>query len=275
MEKQAIELIGDNAIAASDVLNKQLEGCVAAIVHPDSFSVSDIERYQAHRRNYRAQLTTESVEDFISYADEQGQSRIFVDAKYKEGREMSARAIFDLGTVDAPLHADHEATLVLEPTAAFRAVRNINGTVIKQSQLADFIEDWLPNIELVDGEDILKPQQAINAIRNVTIAATATSEHREENFRSARSAMEEIEARSNAGRLPGRILFTLEPHTGFTPITVELRVAVRTGEEKPAFVLRWMRQEEQIDAIGQELISKLQGGLDHKQHPVLRGVYKV
>lgn len=275
MQKEAIQLLGDSAIAAADTLNAQLDNCVGAVVHPSSFTIADVEKYQKHRRNYRARLTTESADDFIAYANEQGQSRIFVDTQIKDDREMSAHAIFDLGTVDEPLHADHEATLVLAPTAAFRAVRNINGTVIKQSQLADFIEDWLPQIQLMDGEDILKPQQAINAIRNVTIAATATSEHREENFSAARSAMEEIEARSNAGRLPGRILFTLEPHAGFDQIRVELRVAVRTGDDKPAFVLRWMRQEEQIDAIGQELISKLQSGLDRKQHPVLRGVYKV
>lgn len=274
MEREAVKLIGDNAIAATNTLNSQLSA-VNAVALPDGFNLKSLESLSEERDRYRAVFSTGSIDDFIKYAAEQGGSRVFVDTDVSGNTEMSAEAIFDLGTTETPLHAEHRSVLTLVPTAAYKTVRQINGKLIKQGELADFIEDWPQNIEMLDGDEVLPKSQAINAIRNVTIAAKATSEHREENFNVARSAMEEIEARSNAGRLPGRILFTLTPHAGFEPIVIELRVAVRTGEEKPAFVLRWMRQEEQIDGIGRELVDKLTGGLEQEHHKVLCGSYKV
>jgi hypothetical protein len=55
---------------------------------------------------------------------------------------MTARSVFNIGTLDNPGHADNVASITLKKTAPFRALLQIDGRRLKQKQIAEWLEDW-------------------------------------------------------------------------------------------------------------------------------------
>ena len=251
MQKDTLQLIIDNAIQAVGAANEVNNAYDSSlIIVPESFKQVDIEKYMPERRRFRGTFSTTDIEDFIAYAINQTAEAIFINA----GQErMSAVAYFDLGDQASPGHADHISTLSCEPLPAYKAALRINGERLKQSQLAEFIEDWLPQLTILCDDEVQNPLQAIQAVRNIKITASAAAAHSEHHFGAARSAMEEVEAKSTVHKLPTHIKFNLVPHSGFDAIDVMFRVSVITDAENPRLTLRWMQQDIQQQAIGDNL----------------------
>jgi len=93
---------------------------------------------------------------------------------------MSARAFFDIGTLDAPGHCNHRAIVELNTTAAYRAIKGIDGDRLTQQDLAEFIEDWQDAIKAFEkpgDETTMSLKAAAEAIRNVTITEQSKADH--------------------------------------------------------------------------------------------------
>lgn len=269
MQKDTLQLIIDNALSAVGLANDGADSInTGAMIVPESFKTIDLEKYMPERRRFRGNFSTTSIEDFCVYANDHDAGSIFVDT---DKRRMSARAYFDLGDASNPGHAEHEANLRLEPTPAYAAALAINGERLKQSQLAEFIEDWLPHLTVLINDEEQNPLQAIQAIRNITITASAAASHSEHHFGAQRSAMEEVEAKSGVHQLPTHIKFNLIPHTGFEPIDVLFRVAVITDKEAPRLTLRWVQQDIQQEAIGKNLENMIAIELSNNGCPIYCG----
>lgn len=269
MQKDTLQLIIDNAISAVGLANDGADAInTGVMIVPESFKTIDIEKYLPNRRRFRGNFSTTSIEDFCVYANDHDAGSIFVDT---DKRRMSARAYFDLGDASQPGHAEHEANLRLEPTPAYAAALAINGERLKQSQLAEFIEDWLPHLTVLINDEEQNPLQAVQAIRNITITASAAASHSEHHFGAQRSAMEEVEAKSGVHQLPTHIKFNLIPHTGFEPIDVLFRVAVITDKEAPRLTLRWVQQDIQQEAIGKNLENMIVIELSNNGCPIYCG----
>lgn len=269
MQKDTLQLIIDNALQAVGASNDQANSHdTGAMIVPESFKAIDLEQYLPTRRRFRGSFSTTSVEDFCLYANDHDAGVIFIDT---DKSRMSARAYFDLGSQDAPGHAEHTANLRLDPTPAYAAALAINGERLKQSQLAEFIEDWLPHLTVLHNDEVQNPLQAIQAVRNIVINATAAASHSEHNFGATRSAMEEVEAKSSVHQLPTHIAFTFIPHIGFEPIDVIFRVAVIADKEAPRLTLRWVQQDIQQEAIGENLKEMITSDLAQNGCPVYTG----
>ncbi len=269
MQKDTLQLIIDNAISAVGLANDGADAInTGVMIVPESFRSIDLEKYMPERRRFRGNFSTTSIEDFCVYANDHDAGSIFVDT---DKRRMSARAYFDLGDQHAPGHAEHQASLSLEPSPAYAAALAINGERLKQSQLAEFIEDWLPQLTILHNEDVQNPLQAIQAVRNIVINANAAASHSEHHFGASRSAMEEVEAKSSVHQLPTHITFTFVPHIGFEPIDVVFRVAVITDKESPRLTLRWMQQDIQQEAIGENLKEMIATELSQNGCPIYSG----
>lgn len=160
-----------------------------------------------------------------------------------------------------PGHGDDKAQLTLVPTAAYKSIQQYTGKRLSQRDLAEWLEDWAENLKVTDanGND-MNTSSAIAAVRNITIKALAESNHKEHNFGATRSALEEIEASSQAV-LPGEIHFTLTPYEDLPSITIILRLSVFTSDDKPALKLRWVGEGAQREAIAQSFKQTLAGQL--------------
>ena len=271
MQKDTLQLITDTALAAAETVNAAaMDSPFGMVMVPETFKQVDLEKYLPNRRRFRGLFNTSDIEDFNGYAVNEQPDVVFLNT---QSDRMSAVAYFDLGDSSCPGHAEHTATLFCEPLPAYKAAININGQRIKQAQLAEFIEDWLPHLTVLCDDEVQNPLQAIQAVRNITITAKSAASHSEHHFGATRSAMEEIEAKSNTYQLPTHIKFNLVPHTGFDPIDVMFRVSVITDAENPRLTLRWIQQDTQQEAIGENLKSLIEEGIGETGCPIYNGTF--
>lgn len=266
MDKQALEYaIGH--LTAGTAADKVLEHTAdTAIALPESVKVKDLEPYLPLRRRYRGAMKTTQLEEFAEYSN-QAAGEIHdttIAVCFVDPDNMSAKAFFNLGTIDAPGHGDHTATLSLPKTAAFEELLAKNGRPMDQKELAEWLEDWAPQLKVTaeNGEPLNLPA-AVAAVRRITIGAKSESTSEERTFGGRRSAMSEVEAQ-NKDTLPAFIEFTCEPYHGLDERTFRLRVSLITGEI-PKLIMRIVRlehhQEEMAKEFREHLIHALDGNL--------------
>lgn len=244
LSKEAIQHIEANAIAAMGTMPRQQ---VPTIALPKDMAVHNLERFAEQRARFRGEMLTASIADFASYVLHHGEANT---AAFIDQERMACRAFFNLGTQANPGHGDDTAMLLLKPTAAYSAVLAIAGKLLSQRELAEWMEDWAHCLQVRAGEEVLAVAAACAAVRNITIKAGSERTHTEHNFGAARSAMDEIEAKSQ-DRLPTELVVVTEPYDGLLPQSIVLRLSVITGE-KPQLKLRWVREEAQHEEIAQD-----------------------
>lgn len=254
LNKEAIEKLQHDATAARVI--EQTKGYATAL--QDDYEVVSLEQYADAPMRFHGSFVTGSIVDFIRYANDnkQADSALFINADNNR-----ACLIIDHGTHTLPKHGAHKATLDLQSTAAWRAVRSLSGDRLSQQKMAEWIEEWADNISIEDedGEN-MTIAQATAAIRRIEIKGKSEREF-EDNESSRRvSAMEQIEAKMR-GKQPKTIRFTCVPFDGFEPTQAEVRISVIASKDEPTIVARIVRFEKLIEAIQEELKQKLIDGI--------------
>ncbi|MBN8431839.1 DUF2303 family protein [Microbulbifer salipaludis] len=252
MDATAIEHIQQNGPAAEASVRLRSQGLSAVIV-PKNCDIQNIEHLQEHRNRFRAELKTNSLEDFVAYyhaneIDMEGSTQVFVQPE-----SMTAKAIFNLYELDGePGHGDHTASLCEVKTAPFKSLLKIDGTRMSQKDFAEWMEDWRDHLKATDSQgEELNLTKAIAAIRRITIEATAKSDTEVRSFGASRSAMESIEAKSE-DQLPAFLEFTCNPYKDLGQRTFQLRVGILTGEKQPVLVARIIKLEEHEETMAFE-----------------------
>lgn len=245
LSKEAIQHIESNALAAA-ARELHVDAGTRLAVLPETVRLHSLEQYQPVRDRFRGTMATHSLQDFTKYVEAHGfddcaplSSRGFIDQD-----AMRAAVIFNLGAPGFAGHGDDTATLTLKPTAAYAALQGIVGRTHSQQALAEWLEDWLPNLQAIAGDEDLPMLQAINAVRRMTIKATSQRDSNVGDFSSSRSAMDEIEAKSQ-DTLPSAFIFTTVPYEGLGLAAITLRLSVITGRDEPQLKLRWVGEEAQ------------------------------
>lgn len=270
LSKEAIQHIEAQAIAAS---GKTVPGTHTPVaVVPASVNLESLEPYQAHRSRFRGRLNTTALHDFVEYVNRHC-SLATGPACFVDQESMAATVIFNLGTVDQAGHGDDLAVLTLKPTAAYAAVRAVLGRSMSQQQLAEWLEDWAPNIQALAGDDPIHIATAITGIRKMSIKSSSELKSTVGDLSASRSSMDEIEARSQE-ILPTAFSFTVVPFEGLGVATILLRLSVITNGESLALKLRWVGEEAQLESFAKEfkevLASKISEGV-----PVTIGTFAV
>ncbi|MCO1336208.1 YfdQ family protein [Microbulbifer sp. OS29] len=233
-----------------------------AMAAPVDFQMINLEKYLQGRTRYRGEMETASLEDFEKYCMDFGNenSKCFVDPE-----SMTAKTIFNLGTTQEPGHADFTAKLRLIKTAEFKALLQLNGDRCTQKSMAEFMEDYAENIICysADGEAI-PTSKAIAAVRRLTIESSRKEDHAVDDFKSSRSALENIEARSEEV-LPAGFKFECTPYNGLEARSFDLRLSILTGGEAPRLTARIKRLEAIQEAMGRELQMHLSSMLVQSQ----------
>lgn|GEM_PF-76886 len=232
--------------------------------------VHDLERYLPQRRRQRGKFTTQYVEPFAEYTSHHADTgaMVFVDAA-----DMRACAVLDLGTTDAPGHADHTAALQLRPTAAFQALIKFTDRPQRQQAVAEFFEDWAPHarIEFFAEGDTIPLGKALSALRRITIESLRKLDSEEQQLSANRTTFESVQA-SSKDPLPTTIYFSTQPYADLTEHTFALRLSIQTGGDAPLLVLRVQNMEQHVEEMGDELVALVR---DHVADavPVLLGTY--
>lgn len=218
-------------------------------------------------------MTARNINPFASYVKEHAEkgASIFVDSV-----DMTVVAVLNLGTPDAPGHADNKALLNQSKTAEFKAIEEIVKTDISQTKAAEFLEDWADNVKCFNTDGEVKLGQAIAAIRKITIESSRKQETSEQQLGSTKSAFESIQASSH-DPLPTSIEFTCRPYADLDVRTFVMRVSVLTGDSKPKLVFRVQKAEQHDEQMAAELASKIRSEFSifgSDGIPVLIGSYR-
>ena len=239
---------------------------------PDSFTLTDVEKmvepYRATRRRLSGCLKTPNEAHFIAYcrANKQPGAMVSVDAQ-----DMSAEALLNFGTTDAPGHADNRAKLVYHQTASFQSLLRVNKRDLSQRELAEWMEDNTGELECFAETGAIATGHAIAAVRNIDIDAIAKVESSVEQLSESRTAFENVKA-SSKSPLPVRIYLTCEPYIGLPPRTFVCRVSIATGEKAPRLRLSIINLEQHQQEMAQEAVDQITGALGNDM-PVYIGSY--
>lgn len=269
MDSSAITLIQETAISAADIIDNKLPPHVVAI--PQTQKVVDLEQYLDTRTRFRGTFETQSLPDFVAYVKDNAckvvdeaepharqKTEGFIDAD-----NLRAKVFFNLITEEGnPGHGDWTGSLLLKATAAYLALRKVEGQRLGQRDLIDWLEDWGRNIVDVtaDTGETMSLSATITAFRSLTIASKKDSTHVQGDRSANRTAMEEIEARAK-GLFPDRITFACITHLGLPERAFVLRVGVLTDHDDPRIVLRIVQKEEHEEAIAQAFKAELEAGI--------------
>lgn len=228
LNKEAIkELKQESAIEnAEKVIENALRSDGLAAL-PHDFEVRDIEKHMPKKRRFRGSFDTGLINDFAAYSKTHNSKE---SALFLSKDDMAAKAIFDLGDKEQPMHGDHSARLKLDMSADFKALKSVCDRSPKQKEFAEFIEDFTSSIVFLnaDGKE-LQPQSVLAAIRSVTVEAFRQASSSEQDFRSEKTALESI-AISDADNLPKYIKFQCTPYHSLSEREITCRVSVLTGE---------------------------------------------
>ncbi|MFS1562645.1 MAG: YfdQ family protein [Candidatus Arsenophonus phytopathogenicus] len=220
------------------------------IVVPKNHEIRSLEALNLTRYRFRGVMKTISILDFVNYSTGYAQTasvRCFIDAE-----TMTAKTIFNVGTLDEPGHADNQALVSLKKTSPFKSLLKIDGERQRQKQLAEWLEDWRDYLTAFDAEeDALDIKKAISAVRLITIEATHSSDHEDTDFSAKRSVLENVEAKSK-DVMAAYFEFTCVPYDELSKRRIKLRYSILTGGEAPVFVRLIVQLENLEEKIAQE-----------------------
>lgn len=231
-------------------------------VLPSGYNVVNLEKFNLYRDRFRGCMSTTSIADFVRYSIQNAELGTIPAGCFINANEMEAVSIFNIGTIDAPGHADNTASIALKKTAPFRAVLDINGRKNRQKELAEWLEDWRDYLLAFDADGkVMSIKQAVSAIRRISIESMSTSDHEDQDFSAKRSVMESVEAKSKE-IMPVAFEFKCVPYEGLTERPFSLRLSI-LASDTPQLVLRIIQLETAEEAIATEfrdlLIEKFTG----------------
>lgn len=266
LTKEALELILSNNAELSSALQHGSFG--GALALPDAMSVHDLEQYLPGRRQFRATLSTTSIADFVEYCNQQAEGAVFV------GDDLTAKAVFDLGTVEKPGHGHHKADLSLEMDPVFKLVSGLESRGrMGQRELAELLEDYHDFISLFAGDEEMNPAKAIAAVRRVTFESKGMAESEVSNYSQKKSAMEQIDAKSGSDPLPSFLSFGVDStYLGLEGRTFQFRISLGFDNgQQPQFSLRGIRFAEERALIRDEFFERLSTALTNDEMPIYKG----
>lgn len=269
---EAIEKISESQsiVAARDAVGASLENGYAVVSLPSSFTERDLEKFMPTRRRLRGSMVTSAIADFAKYTEShlENGATIFIDPE-----SMAATGVLNLGSPDSPGHADNISKLAPKRTAAYAALRAIaSGNPVSQRSAAEFMEDWIGSTVCYKDNQVVVPNQAIAAIRNLTIEAMRKLESQEQQLSASKSAFESITATS-IEPLPTMIEFTCTPYKDLIKRTFTMRLGITTGSDKPNLTLRIIKIEEHEEQMAAELAERIQAAITNKEIEVVIGQY--
>lgn len=241
---------------------------------PNDFQLHDIEQYLPTRRRARGEVVTPVLPDFANYvgAFKEDGATCFVSPK-----DMEAKAVLNIGTKEAPGHADNTASYKPPMTAAYKALRAVaTGQGIGQRTVAEFIEDWGVTLDCLrtngDEQREMTTVAAVAAVRNITIEHLKKAGASEQQLSAEHSTFEKVAVADGDNPLPTIIKFHCVPYLGLMQRTFVLRLGVFTGDREPKLSLRIVKDELHSEQMADELAGNVRQALQGTV-PVVIGSY--
>lgn len=192
----------------------------------------------------RGTATLQDVPSFLHYWGKHSDTDSEI---YADQARLTVTAVLDAHTADTARWGQHRAVLALRPTAAWTAWTNISAKSLSQTDMAEFLEDHLPEIVTPSGAEMLELVQTFQA----TIKAEFKSSSILASGARQISYAETINA--TAGKkgeltIPGSIALGIAPFEGSDPYEITARFRTRIADDRLFLAIKLDRPEDVIRA---------------------------
>lgn len=228
----------------------------------DDVSIHDLEKFQSQKRRMKGQFATTSFLALAQFA----QSTISSSLNNENpscfiGNNGNAKLIFNYGDMSNPLHQDLGASIQLNTTPVFDAIRKLKDSRLTQRELAEFIEDFNDYVTAIDASgNEINLNVAIGSIRNMTIESNKSVNQESSDFRDTSSAFASVEAKFKDAT-PAYLKFDIPAFNEIENRTFIFRISVMTSDDKIKLGLRCPKWDEVIESINIEFQEKLAADL--------------
>lgn len=236
----------DTLINRSEEITKHLNELVniegrATVAIPTGFRLDNLERFESRRYFPRGEYVTYNVDDFIDYS-------IARESEFKDSlmmidpTEMSAKVIFDYEGGRG--HARNCAYWEAQPTALFKALKNICDRSVTQSELIAFLEDWANEIHPLDRNGWgMSVGDAVSCLSSLTVEKAKTIKQTRADFEYEHSASEKAALHKDA-QMVGSLVINDPVYVGMENIdTVTAKIALVVHDDKFTLKLRIIGEE--------------------------------
>lgn len=271
MDASFIGKIAD--ITQTAMANEELQKHGLAIV-PSGYKVEDLSPYMKEPRFYKARFKTHLIDAFTNYCIEavnavghlmDEEFNCYVQAWHGATDTISAQITFDKGTPARPGHGHNTASLSLRRTPLFDAVLKIEGQILTQDDLIEFLEDWHPELSGTRNDEEVPISQVITAIRRFKTKITGEKEEVKEHLKASQSKFAELDASDNP--LPSHIVATGVAYDGLEPVDMAMRLSVNLKTDHPTtFKLRMTRRDKFQAELERDFVEQLSTGFTEPEH---------
>ena len=257
LNKEALDHIAASANIPGLLAQIKKETVTAIAVLPDSMHVENLEIYQEFASRLKGRFNTSSLKSFTEYHKSLNTeaARCFINPKRYE-----AETIFDFGNEEKPGHKVNSAVFKLELSAAYKAIKNIT-TLSTQKAIAELYEDWADFLSFEDQSgNPMTAAAAAQSIRSVTIESARQIKSDIGDLSNTMSAMEKIEAKQGVA-IATNIKAKVKPAKELKERQINIKLSIRTGEEKPSFMPRIIAFDQLKEDIAEELATLIENEL--------------
>lgn len=246
------------------------------ITLPPGYSLEDTTKYQDAPNRYKGSFITNSSEAFADYVIDRDEEPTFF-INNTGTTKMICKGIFNLGTLDDPGFGDDVAQLELGITDEFYALCQLER--VSQRQLIDFIQDYAycltfdAKINLDDESEGMSFGNALNAIRNVTISTAKEVNNNAGEMKTAKSALEEIEAKS-IHTLPRFFTMKTPIYDDLPETEVIARVGIITDGDDLEFSVRIIQKKKVLELASKRFVTLVKDLFPGKIYSLYVGTYQ-
>lgn len=267
MDASAIQAIreSDATQASNNALTEHAPGLANVVFSGDGQKLNDLERMMPGRRRARGTMLTmdlDSLAEFVQQNGEDGGTAIFISREL-----MTVEAIMNFGTKDNPGHCDNTAKFIATATAEYKAMHtllNASNGVVRQSTMAEFIEDWGEYIQARRNDKDIAKLAAVDAIRNLKVDQVRNTTSNEQKLSQSATVFESVSAEKNAN-LPTLITLIFKPYIDLPERTFEIRTGFTFDEAsgKPRITVALRNAEEHAEGMGGDLAKVVMSRIKH------------
>lgn len=227
MDASIVTAIAD--LAAAEQTNHLIEeNELPTLIVPNSHQLCSIERFLPAPKRFRAQFETASLTDFLNYYNKHmdGNTSLFVDDS-----DLTANAIFDLGTPKSPLWSEHKATLTMAKTGHYSMLLACENKRMNQTSILEFFDDFRPNVEFFNtdnnGDKLdIGFRDAYSALSSLTVQKLSEADKTEDVHSASSSTYDKLDVNSRRGTLPEYFAFSTPPYREMEAIQVNCRLRI-------------------------------------------------
>ena len=268
MNADAIKLIQDTAIQAENTINNHLTDTTdyPCIALPSQLKIEPLERFNAQRNRFRAEMKSPSISDFVAYVVRRENERLEGEAPksltFIDADKLTAKTLLNIGNTAQPGHGDDTAVLTVAKSPAYSALLDLtHKNKFSQQELLDWLDDWHIEVTAQNDQGAEIPRaKAQSAIRKIKITAKIEAENETRNTGHTKTAFEQIDASALDG-IPHQFTFTCKPAEELDECAFILRLYVSQGPQAPVCALRIMQFEAQQERIAQNFKQVLHAAL--------------